>query len=1684
MCAEAHKYGIHVIVDVVANHLGNDGTAKTITSSAPAEIRNNSAYWHTNWNVPMDSNPTREGKINYSMTSDGSLPDLNTEYAPLQQRVLDFLKECISSGADGFRFDAAKHIGTAADGSQYTFWDNVIPAAKQFYKDNGYFDSLYCYGEVLGDSGASNNQAVINSYFSNIKLTCEYVGNDIRNAMKQGNAEGTKIVDFYKGYGTKVSSDNVVLWAESHDTYQGDGKESTGVSQDVINRTWALVAARANATALYYVRTTNWRTGNIGEVCTDYWEAPEVAAVNKFHNAMNGETEYLSVEGNISYVERGTRGAVLVNVGGGSAYVNVAANKMADGTYTEQITGNTFAVSNGKISGQIGSTGIAVIYNAETGPSLKAISTTKNFTDTLDVTLMAKNMTKAHYVTAEGDSGDFTGSKVITIGESAADDSVISILMTGEDADGKKYEEQFDFYKYDPEENNGYVPVYFDNSKLNWSEPIKAYLYSSTTNNGWPGDTLTKETGSLYRINVPSKYANGNIIFYSTDANRYPANGVPGMEILNRPRLFTEKMTLEDYVPEHEMLVNTTQLSLNSIALGQSVSVIPSSDGGYSGKKYSLVIKKDDVEQASYALGDPNNINYTPESAGQYVFESYVEDEKGLCSRIELELQVEAPSIQLTNNSQVSCTECRSGDDILIDLSAAGGTGQYTFDVKYRYDNGSWYPITLSTTDASVIFNAPKSGNLELSITANDGSNTSTITRNVTVYRTLINTSELITQIAYVNLPIEFSLSATDGKGSYTYDVFYTYENGEPVQVASDTSDESVQFTPDQGGNVSVLIIAKDGLQTKEKTLYFTVHNDVELTLDISEGPYLTGDEITFTCSASGGIGSYTYQIDYRFNDGNWIEYSYMTGNYGTDSFCFWQVGKYDFKITASDSISTDEKIFTVTVGEMLNNDSYILGQIENWYVGIDQLEIVFNASGGSGEYTYSASVSFTGETEYTETLCEKVAQNEIFFDPTEAGFYTFTVTVFDSEGNSAETSLDVEVRNLVTNTSYIDGNIQQCNLGDSLDLVISAEYGYAPYSYDVYYKYDDGDYCHYDKGNGFETIEFYANTAGTLTIKVVVRDDNYIFSGEAEKEISINVNDMFVNQSYIVGSPTVEYTSNEINIQFAALGGSGDYSYTAYLTYNNGEAVTLCEKTTDDSKAFTPNVAGTYKVTVVAYDGQGQNATVEFEIEVRDSITNKCSIEGEIYSCIVGDTLTIDLAAEGGFAPYSYTVAYYYDDISLIQNYCNNITDKTAIYFDVEIPDLQYSSSNLYFKITVKDANGMASEKIISVTVYNKLENECTIQDYNKKATVGDDIVINCSASGGKGTYNYSVYYKTEKDEKYTQYVDYDSCSEIVFSPEKYGKLWLKISVKDENGKTANIYKYFKVNPRSLENGCSVEKSVVPFGQAFTVNCSAKGGYTDENESGYQYALSYRDCSDETNTYHQVYGFGDHSTMEFTPETAGRFVLKMSVRDTHNNVKNAYATVRTGLTNTSTLTAEKVYFGETMTVNCSAVGGYPGYEFALSYKTVSQNSYTLSSDYSACETMSFTPAVQENHILKISVKDTKGTVKNIYKYFRVAPERLTNKCVVSETKKFITPNEPSAVFDVICDAQGGHGGYQYAIAVKENGTYVEKVPYSNEQTMSISFDKIGSYILKISVKDSKNTVKNIYKTVRVSKGS
>lgn len=368
MCDEAEKYGIKVIVDAVLNHTANNNGNNSISTLVPADLRNDTSCWH---DITRDS--WYESRWDITQFCMGGIPDLNTGNTKVQQYAISFLKECIDAGADGFRFDGAKHIEVPTDYDYASdFWPNVLGATTSYAQSTKGFTPYY-YGEILdGPSGYSdkaNAQTTLNSYMSYMSVTQSSVSDSIRNSVAGGNASGASRSDFYFDDGALAKGSKTVLWNESHDTYIHGGSGSISVSN--MNKTWAIVGARNEASGLYMARPSS-NSDMLGTAGITGWANKEVKAVNQFKNKFIGQSEYISSSGSIVINERGNSGAVLVNVGGNSTNVSVKANKLANGTYKDAITGNIFTVSGGYIKGNIGSTGIAVITSESNSGSTES----------------------------------------------------------------------------------------------------------------------------------------------------------------------------------------------------------------------------------------------------------------------------------------------------------------------------------------------------------------------------------------------------------------------------------------------------------------------------------------------------------------------------------------------------------------------------------------------------------------------------------------------------------------------------------------------------------------------------------------------------------------------------------------------------------------------------------------------------------------------------------------------------------------------------------------------------------------------------------------------------------------------------------------------------------------------------------------------------------------------------------------------------------------------------------------------------------------------------------------------------------------------------------------------------------------------------------------------------------------
>lgn len=501
LCDEADKYGIKIICDIVSNHIANadEDRPETVSNQVkkyePEFYKKRRTYTRT---YKGDANDSSVQAVVQGHVS--KCPDLVTNDTAVQGYIINLLKECIDCGVDGFRFDAAKHIETEDDGEYASdYWKNITTSASSYYTQKT-GDDLYIYGEILNNCGADRSYS---SYTKYINVTDNKTGDAVLYNVTRGKASTATNAKYKSG----VAASNAVLWAESHDTYEGNSGSSgfsntADISDENVVKAWAIVASRKDSTALFFARPGTALMGNISTDST--YKSTAVSEINKFHNLFVGQSEKLGSSGDIAYVARGTSGIVLSNCKGTNASVSISGTGLADGKYTDTVSGAEFTVANGVLTGSIGNTGVAVVYNGTTTP--KAINSVESGSfrgDTMTLTLSLENATSGTYCLDDSTPVKFTGTTSIRIGSDYKPGETINLTVTA--TDGVKTSSMVYKYAKSTAQESGVYVFFNPANKKGWSAPYQVYIYDETTNKGtvyknanWPGEAMTLDPATGY----------------------------------------------------------------------------------------------------------------------------------------------------------------------------------------------------------------------------------------------------------------------------------------------------------------------------------------------------------------------------------------------------------------------------------------------------------------------------------------------------------------------------------------------------------------------------------------------------------------------------------------------------------------------------------------------------------------------------------------------------------------------------------------------------------------------------------------------------------------------------------------------------------------------------------------------------------------------------------------------------------------------------------------------------------------------------------------------------------------------------------------------------------------------------------------------------------------------------------
>lgn len=517
LCAEAHKYGVKVIVDVVANHTDHPNVAERLKDESLYHDRFGVGNWHDRHQVTF-------GMI--------GMWDLDTNNPTVQAIIKQYIQDLKACGVDGVRWDAIKHIGLPSEGD--SFMQNVVD------------QEMYNYGEILDSTGGDDN-VLFPEYQTYMSITDNGYGNGFANSFAGGSINGSE-GNFNQ---RNAKTEKLVYWGESHDTYANDGGESKEKSQNVIDRAYAVVAGNNGATALYFSRPAQKAKNDIrfGDKGSVHFKDAEVAQVNHMHNVCAGEPNYY-VKGNGVCAQVRKSGAIIV-LGSGSDRDVTVANGAGDGkwlksgTYKDMVSGGAFTVNASTISGHVGESGIAVIYNA--GPIVLTPEVlfdpadgTAFSDETLTVTATPLNATSAWIQVNDGAKQDFTADKQFTVGADVAYGQNVTITWGATDKEGKTETGSVTYKKvkaYVPalgkadeiscflETTNAAAAVYVWNGKVNpvikyagaWNDAINKKL--PLVGKNAEGKNVFKWTYDGTETSVPT-----HIIFLDGNGNKITGN--------------------------------------------------------------------------------------------------------------------------------------------------------------------------------------------------------------------------------------------------------------------------------------------------------------------------------------------------------------------------------------------------------------------------------------------------------------------------------------------------------------------------------------------------------------------------------------------------------------------------------------------------------------------------------------------------------------------------------------------------------------------------------------------------------------------------------------------------------------------------------------------------------------------------------------------------------------------------------------------------------------------------------------------------------------------------------------------------------------------------------------------------------------------------------------------------------
>jgi alpha-amylase len=397
-------------------------------------------------------------------------------------------------------------------------------------------------GEVLKGSTARYDK-----YAKYLNVTAAEYGEVMQEALRYRDFSVGKLLDYRVG----VDSSRVVTWVESHDNFANDEMDSVWMTDEDLKLGWAAITARANTTTFMFNRPlgaggTDYDSrfpglSQIGDKGSDLFMDDEIVGVNLFRNEMEDESEYLrNLRTNkVLMIERGNRGAVIINVGDSNVSVEDKTN-LYDGRYVNRTDEkNVFSIENGIIKGIVPARSVVVIYKSKLEISGEYIDI-KGYDEEVEnyftgkghkVVLLKSDNVNAYYSINGVDKGMYFNGQKVDISDMCEYNGTVEVKLKAEDESGNIEVKTYYFTKKKA------INVHRIRLKKNkeLKSPVYCYMYSAYGEvSMWPGIEMRDCGDDVYEIIVlkdpfnPPEY----VIFNDT-SKQVPSKNEYGFKYIN-----------------------------------------------------------------------------------------------------------------------------------------------------------------------------------------------------------------------------------------------------------------------------------------------------------------------------------------------------------------------------------------------------------------------------------------------------------------------------------------------------------------------------------------------------------------------------------------------------------------------------------------------------------------------------------------------------------------------------------------------------------------------------------------------------------------------------------------------------------------------------------------------------------------------------------------------------------------------------------------------------------------------------------------------------------------------------------------------------------------------------------------------------------------------------------------------